>query len=145
MPVIPHPDSVGDGVLTGAVDDVDGEVVKQDEIALEEKIVGEENVTLDEHGPGPERQIHCRPHRLQRQRKLSVITLRIYRINRGVHSVWRAAARIPITDAATSRRGRYLFLLATTLSRSHLRIQKARRCWYYASIHTRWYSRVLSM
>ena len=52
MPVIPRTDLVGDDVVTEAADDVDGEVIKNDEIAMEEKIVGVESVTWDKHGPG---------------------------------------------------------------------------------------------
>ena len=52
MPVIPKPESADDGGLTRRVVDIDGEVVKQDEIVLGEKIVGVESVTMDQHGPG---------------------------------------------------------------------------------------------
>ena len=48
---MPYPEPVGEGEAKAVVD-IDEEDVKQGDILLEDKIVGSEQVTLDERGPG---------------------------------------------------------------------------------------------
>ena len=51
MPVIPA-ENPSDGAGQAGMENVDAEVVNQDDVLVGERIVGVEDITLDEHGPG---------------------------------------------------------------------------------------------